>query len=307
MRNAAFMSRHGFFMDALINEHAGGRTHIERKKLRENLPRLLAQAGLDVRIHWATPREIPAMVERLARSGASQFIVGGGDGTLSTAAHRLVGTDTTLGVLPLGTLNHFAKDLGLPTTLDDAVAVLKLGHEAAVDVGEVNGRIFINNASLGAYVRATRHRNIYQNRLGMGKWPAMALAMLRVFLRLPVLTLHLEDEQNADVIRTTFVFLGNNAYLQEGLGGVERRSLMQGKLGLVTSRQLSRLGVFRIGLQILRGRFKDSRVLEQRLTEKVRIDFRKRRIRVALDGEIAKIATPLEFRIRPRALKIIAP
>ena len=294
-------------MDALINERAGGRSHVERKKLRENLPRLLVQAGLDVRIHWATPREIPAMVERLARSGAPQLIVGGGDGTLSAAAHSLVGSDITLGVLPLGTLNHFAKDLALPTTLDDAVAVLKLGHEVAVDVGEVNGRIFINNASLGAYVRATRHRNIYQSRLGMGKWPTMALAILRVFLRLPVLTLHLEDGENADVIRTTFVFLGNNAYLREGLSGVERRSLIQGKLGLVTSRQLGRLGVFKIGFQILLGSFKDSRILEQRLTEKVRIDSSKRRIRVALDGELAKIATPLEFRIRPRALKVLAP
>src|SRR5205085_3689399 len=103
---------------------------------------------------------------------------GGGDGTQSAIASRLAGTQLVHGVLPLGTLNHFAKDLGIPLQLDEAVRTLAEGRVLEVDVGEVNGRVFINNSSLGLYPEIVRERELQQMRLGKSKWRALASASL---------------------------------------------------------------------------------------------------------------------------------
>ncbi|HEX5313493.1 MAG TPA: diacylglycerol kinase family protein [Gammaproteobacteria bacterium] len=293
-------------MDAIVNEHAGGRNRKQAQRLRETLPRLFAQVGLDVQIHWSAPDELSARIERLLDTGVRRLIVGGGDGSLSTAADRLAGTGAVLGVLPLGTFNHFARDLQLPIQLDEAVAVLARGREIVVDVGEVNGRAFVNNASLGVYVRATGFRDAYRSRLGLSKWPAMALAMLRVFWSFPLMALNIDDARGAHAFRTPFVFVGNNAYLREGVAGINRESLSEGMLGIVSSRQIGRFGLVRMGWSIVRGRFDDARMLEQRLTDAARIEVGKRRVWVALDGELVRLSPPLEFRIRAGVLKVVA-
>src|SRR6185503_11351427 len=114
--------------------------------------------------------------------GSDVVVAGGGDGTVSTAAGALAGTGVPLGVLPLGTLNHFAKDLGIPLDLGDAARVIVAGWTQTVDVGEVNGRLFVNNASVGMYARLIAERAAMQ-RIGRGKWVAHGLATLRVFRR----------------------------------------------------------------------------------------------------------------------------
>src|SRR4029450_6264872 len=135
-------------------------------------PRIaLARRGAEVRkLAWSAVRELSQLV-----------IAGGGDGTVNTVAAALVGTEVVLGVLPLGTLNHFAKDLGLPLELGGAVQTIGAGHTVRIDVGEVNGQMFLNNSSLGLYPRIVRHRQKQTERLGRGKWPAFLWATL-VFL-----------------------------------------------------------------------------------------------------------------------------
>ena len=115
-----------------------------------------------------------------ARAVGELVVAGGGDGTLSAVAAALVGTDTALGVLPMGTLNHFAKDLGIPLKLEKAVQTLFTGKIARVDVGEVNGRIFLNNSSIGFYPRIVQARKREQRR-GRSKWVAFAQAAATVF------------------------------------------------------------------------------------------------------------------------------
>ena len=99
---------------------------------------------------------IAAQVDIALRAGVDVIVAGGGDGTVSAVAAALVDTEVALGVLPLGTLNHFAKDLGLPLDLGGAVRVIAAGQTQRIDVGEVNGRVFINNSSLGLYPEMVR-------------------------------------------------------------------------------------------------------------------------------------------------------
>src|SRR5690606_10208238 len=140
------------------------------------------------------------------------LIVGGGDGSVSTAAQCLAGTGIALGVLPLGTLNHFARDLGLPLDWREAVEALAQAECRAIDVAEVNGRVFVNNCSIGAYAEAVRKRDALRSMHGTGKWWAMALATLAVFRRLRRIRIRVTAGGVARPLRTPFVVVSNNQY-----------------------------------------------------------------------------------------------
>ena len=109
-------------------------------------------AGVDAKINLArTGSEVTTLAQQAAKGDADTVVAGGGDGTISSVAAALIGKDKRLGILPFGTMNHFAKDLFIPLELEGAIGTIVAGHETKVDVGEVNGEIFINNSSLGLY------------------------------------------------------------------------------------------------------------------------------------------------------------
>ena len=112
----------------------------------------------------AKDEDVSELVRAAVRRGATVVAAGGGDGTVNAVASVLVGTETTLGVLPLGTLNHFAKDIGIPLEMEEALAVLRDGKVQHVDVGTVSDRIFINNSGLGLYPDMVFNRERRQNR-----------------------------------------------------------------------------------------------------------------------------------------------
>ena len=153
------------------------------------------------------------------------------------------GTAVPLGVLPLGTLNHFAKDLGLPQDVDGAVRVIAAGQTRDVDVAEVNGRVFINNSSIGIYPYMVVDRDRRQSADGHGKWPAMALAFVRMLWRFPRRRLAVRTEGWETPHRTPCLFVGNNAYSVELLTLGQRAGSMAGELWLFVAKQRSPLAL----------------------------------------------------------------
>ena len=160
--------------------------------------------------------ELEAALDAAVAQRPDVVVAAGGDGTVSMVGAALVDRDIALGVLPLGTLNHFARDFGLPLEIEAAVAHVVQGRPVRVDVGEVNGRIFVNNSSLGLYPDIVRDRERQQRRLGWGKWPALAWATLAALRRFPFLSVRLSVDGREQHWRTPFVFVGNNEYLMEG-------------------------------------------------------------------------------------------
>src|SRR5205085_4914339 len=125
------------------------------------------------RVQIVTPdrdNDIRAITRRAIADGVETIVAAGGDGTINAVAAEVADSGRTLGVLPLGTLNHFAKDLGIPLDLERAVQVITRGRVAPVDVAEVNGRVFVNNSSLGIYPHIVSMRRHQQERLARGKW-----------------------------------------------------------------------------------------------------------------------------------------
>jgi diacylglycerol kinase family enzyme len=291
-------------LEVIINSHAGFQ---DKEAVHSHLQKLFSDSGIAAKILIAqTGRDVAALA-RAARSSESEVVVAaGGDGTINTVASAIVSTDKILGVLPLGTLNHFAQDLHIPLVLDDAVRVLLAGHRATIDVGDVNGHIFVNNSSLGLYPRIV-HERVRQQRLGHGKWPAFAWAALSVFRRYPFLDVQLMVQGSRIRSRTPFVFIGNNEYLMEGFKIGRRQRLDGGVLSLYITRRIGRLGLIRLALRALLGFLRNEKDFLAMTTAEATIATRRRHVHVALDGEVKMIETPLNYRVRSGALPVIVP
>ena len=272
------------------------------------LPGLFESAGLRIRlIDLCRDADSDAEIDAALAARPSMVVAGGGDGTLSAIAARLVGTGVPLGVLPLGTLNHFAKDLGIPLAVDAAVQVIAAGHTADVDVGEVNGRIFINNSGLGLYADIVRHRDRQQRTLGRGKWYALAWATWSMLRRYPFVHVRLVIDGCSREWRTPFVFVGNNQYAMEGLRIGVRSRLDEGLLCVYVAQQPGRLGLLRLALHALLGRLSQASDFDAMTATELLIETRRRHLHVAADGEVWPMTTPLRYRTRPGALRVIVP
>jgi len=288
----------------IINDTAGASSAVDI----EQFAYRLRAAGYAPSITKARDgSEILAAAKRARLDGVAVVVAGGGDGTINCIASILIDTDIALGVLPLGTLNHFAKDLGIPLDMAPAMRTIIDGNRIAVDVGEVNGEYFLNNSSIGIYPDIVKDREAEQHRLGKSKWEAFFWACLKAVRRYPFMDVQLKVDGQTLARHTPFVFVGNNAYTIEGfdLGG--RKTLDAGRLSLYVSQRTGRLGLLGFAVRALFGRLRQSGDFDAMLTEEVVIHTRRKRVRVSTDGEVSMMDVPLRYRIRPRVLQVIVP
>lgn len=265
----------------------------------------LLDAGLAVDLTLAASgEELVAAARRAVQARAPVVVAGGGDGTQSAVASVLAGTGIAQGVLPMGTLNHFAKDLGLPLDLREAAEVIVRGHTAEVDVAEVNGRTFINNSGLGLYPDIVLDRQAQQRRLGKGKWRALANAIVHSARRYPMLAVHVRTEDRQIVRHTPFVFIGNNVYTMEGFAIGEREALDRGRLALYIAQRPGRFRLVAMAISALFHRLEQARDFDVIEGQGFEIRSGMPSMRVATDGEVTRLEVPLVYRIRPRALRV---
>ena len=267
----------------------------------------LRAAGAEPRLFVTNGSPLDDLARKALREKPQRIVAAGGDGTISAVAAALAGSGVALAVLPLGTLNHFARDLGIPDDLDAALRIAVAGRVREVDVGEVNGRVFVNNSSIGLYAAMVRRRERQRRRFGRGKWHAMLWASYNALRAHPFLDLTLEVGGVEHRRRTPFVFIGNNAYRMEGLDIGARERLDRGELSLYLAHRTGRLGLVLIALRALAGRLYEGDDFEAGTTTRLRIDARHKRLLVATDGEVQAMELPLDYRIRPRALRVVVP
>jgi YegS/Rv2252/BmrU family lipid kinase len=290
--------------EVIINSGSGA---TDKEDVRRQLTEIFAAKGLDARILLGQSGAEIIELARGAVQGDSQVIVAaGGDGTVNAVASALVKTNKTLGILPLGTLNHFAKDLQIPLDLEGATHTIVAGQTTNVDIGEVNGRIFLNNSSLGLYPSIVREREKQQLR-GSGKWLAFVRAVLTVLRRYPFINVRLNVEGKEFATRTPFVFIGNNEYVMESFKVGGRRCLNAGELSLYIMHRTGRMGLLRLAVRALFGGLSQEQDLISLCTDEVRIEARHKHLRVAMDGEVIRMEPPLHYRVRPGRLRVLVP
>ena len=280
----------------------------DKEEARERLTAFFKSQNCDASIHCARDGgELILLTQRAVEEGAQIIVAGGGDGTINAVAQEVVATNHTLGVLPLGTFNHFAKDLHIPLDLEEAARVCLEGRTARVDVGEVNGRMFLNNSSLGLYPSIVREREKLQERLGHGKFRAFIWAALTVLRRYPFLTIRLSTDEREMLRRTPFLFIGNNEYEMENFNIGSRACLDRGLLSMYIAHSTGRLGLLRLGWRAFFGGLRDEEDFDALCTKEIWIETRRRRLRVATDGEVTIMQSPLHYRVRPGALRVRVP
>jgi YegS/Rv2252/BmrU family lipid kinase len=294
----------------LLNEAAGTIVCHDGRTLGETIAAAFSQRGITAKLEFLAGAKLKAGARRALRqcqkNKIDALVVGGGDGSIATVAGVLADSNLPVGILPLGTFNHFAKDLGIPLQLDQAVDVIAAGNVRSVDLGEVNRETFVNNSSIGIYPYLVVDRERLRTQHGMSKWTAMALATWRTLRHFPLRRLHIHTGGLAERFHSPCVFVGNNEYCLTGRIAGKREKLDAGELCVYVARQQSRLALFWLACRSLLGFMDQSHDLRALKAASVEITSRTSRLLVALDGEVTMLRTPLRYRARPNALRVFA-
>ncbi|MDM0045991.1 diacylglycerol kinase family protein [Variovorax dokdonensis] len=285
----------------------------EADNARRSIESACAQAGREHHIYQVDRhrRLQPCVQEAVERAKAVQGVVvaAGGDGTINAVAQATLGSGCAFGVLPQGTFNYFSRTHGIPTDTDEAMRVLLNEQPRAVQVGQVNDRVFLVNASLGLYAQLLEDREAYKAQFGRRRWVALWSALLTALRGHRPWYLHLSWHGVQRDIRTKTLFVANNALQLHQVGLPEADAPEQGQLAAIALKPLSTLSMLGLLVSGARGRLgeADSVVSFPFESMTVRPMRGHRRVKVATDGEIGWCAMPLEFRVSPEPLWLVRP
>lgn len=229
----------------------------------------------------------------------------GGDGTVRAVVEKWIDFDITLGIIPQGSYNHLAKDLGIPLGLSESVEVLANGQRRKIDFATVNDRLFLNNSSVGMYPKAVRYRDAYKDWM---KWLAKTVAIINIFKSMPFYAVTYQLEQQTYEVVTPLVLVSNNKYELELLRLSYRERLDEGCLYLYINQSKSRWDFLKLLFDVL---FRRKKKIKGRFvikaTKECTVNFKKKNIAVAMDGEVQRLANPLHYKIEARKLTVILP
>jgi diacylglycerol kinase family enzyme len=284
----------------VVVNRGGGTAASLGEKLAEQIERAFGEAGGAIDLQLVEGKDVATTVAAL---DAPVIAVGGGDGTQGAAAARLARTGQALAVLPLGTRNHLARQLGIPLDLPGAAKVAVEGRDEAIDLACCNERFFVNNASIGLYTRFVRERERRSGPKWLGSIPATWFVLRH--LRARPLCLVIDGERRT--LRTPLLFVGNNRYsLDRGRVG-ERESLTDGVLSVFAVERKRPLALVAFALRMLAGSADTQRDFAELSDARELVVEGDGPIKVAFDGEVETMELPLTFAILPGALTVKVP
>ncbi|CAN5482564.1 diacylglycerol kinase family protein [soil metagenome] len=246
-------------------------------------------------------------IKRVLDKGIEVLVIGGGDGTISTAAQLVANTDIALVVLAIGTKNNFARDAEIPFEPEEAIRLLDHLKIKKIDMGEVNDIKFINNASIGLYPDIVEEREEKTEKLGWSKWRAKITAVMVVLRRIRVMRMTVKSKDFRIKLFTPFLFVGNNEYENLFNSDFNRPSLNSGKIWLCMARSPRIWSLIIMAWHLGTRGIRDTENLDTRLLTEVSVNPRKRKVKVAIDGEIQNLYTPLRFKILKKSLRLVIP
>lgn len=292
-------------IEVILNAAAGSQRADEMSLI---LERILQGSGQSFHIAVAKGDEIHRIAQEKAASDCQMVVAGGGDGTVCRIAQLVLPTGKLLGVLPLGTFNYFARNLGIPLDLEEAARVLLDGTPTRAPVLDLNGRLVLNNASIGIHPEVLLRRRKLYERWGRSRLNAYLSVLLTAFQRAPRLRVRLATDGGEVVRETPLVMACSNAYQMEtfALAGLE--CLPTKKFALYVARMAGRATIFRLGLRVIVRQLRVGIDYEAICVSDVTIDaLQRRRLRAALDGELERLESPMRIRVAPQELLVMSP
>jgi diacylglycerol kinase family enzyme len=263
------------------------------------------EGGLDV-IRVAKNVDVAAVIREQMRLGLNLFVAAGGDGTINSVIQPLINSEATLGVVPVGTFNHFARDLGLPLHWRDALDVVFSGDTRQVDAARVNERFFVNNVSIGLYPELVARRE--ERGREYPRWRAWIYAAFVTLRKYPHVTLAVESDYLNEIVRTHVFVVSNNSYDLSRLGvETPRTTLEEGRLSVYWLPHMPRIALARFLAQYFAGRAKSTAGFRSFRTVRLRVQSPRKRLHVGIDGEVASMTPPLVITIMPKSLLVKVP
>ncbi len=294
-------------LTVILNRESGTLMKLGPDQVEQELRAILEALGCKAEIHNVKASEVQAALEAARDGAADAVIVGGGDGTVASAATIFAGHEKPLGILPFGTFNLAARDVGMPLDWQEAARLLVTSPVAKIDLLEVNGSLYLCLVVLGFYPTQVMGQAEYH-----GSWIVKSVRTLWHSLQsaatFPPLHLRLSDGVSVQTYRTRLALMANNDY--EDMFGIipTRRSLDAGYFTVYISRHQSRFGFLKSCVTWIMGRWKQDREISVMRATELQIDVkRKRRVSVMMDGELEKIDLPFTVKLRPKALRAIVP
>jgi YegS/Rv2252/BmrU family lipid kinase len=271
----------------------------------EALQQGAVDAGLEV-VRVARDLDGAALIRNRMNEGIRLFVAAGGDGTINTVIQPLVNTDAIFGVIPVGTYNHFAKDLGIPLAWRDALDVIISGAIKPIDTARVNERFFVNNVSMGLYPELVARRE--EKGRDYPRWKARLLAAFATLRAYPHIAVTLDSEHHHEVIRTHVLMISNNSYDLSRLG-IEspRLKLEEGRLSVYWLPHVPRLALTSFVAHYLAGRVRTAPGFRSFRTSHIRVNASKKRFHLGVDGEVETMDLPLVITIVPQSLSVRVP
>jgi diacylglycerol kinase family enzyme len=270
------------------------------------LEQAAADSGLEV--HRITPElDIAAVVRERLRLGRCLVVAAGGDGTVHYVVQPLVNNaEATLAVIPIGTYNHFARDLGIPLDWRAALDVALHGTTQVIDAAQVNDRFFVNNVSLGLYPELVARRE--ERGRDYPRWKARLLAAYATLHKYPHVTFTVESEHHQEVIRSHVFMVSNNSYDLSRIGiEAPRAALTEARLSVYWLPHLRRLALARFIGRYLAGRVHETPGFRSFRTSRLRVQSRHKHLHVGVDGEVFTMDLPLLITIVPQSLAVRTP
>lgn len=263
------------------------------------------ELGLEV-IHVTRDLDIPATIRRRISENKRLFVAAGGDGTVNCVVQAVAHSDAAFAVIPLGTFNHFARDIGIPLDWREALDIAVNGAQKQVDVARINARYFVNNISLGLYPEMVARRE--ERGRNYPRWKARLYAFYMTLRKYPHVSLTLESEHHQEVVRTHMLLISNNTYDLSGVGiEAPRTTLEEGRLSVYWLPHMPRLALMKFIAHYFAGRVHTAPGFRSFRTLQLKIRSPKKQLHVGVDGEVLTFTTPLVITIAPQSLLVKVP
>ncbi len=249
--------------------------------------------------------EVPVgeIVKAKLAEGERTFVAAGGDGTIHHLLQHLVGTDAALGVVPLGTFNHLAHDLRLPTDWQTCLEIAVSGKVIRIDTARAGTRYFVNNMMFGIYPEILEYRE--RHRKALGKWHAFARATRLAMRQFPHVTVHLESAHHMEVVKTPLLVIAVNSYELSEVGLLAPKSTLDdGRMSLYWLPEATRAEFVQAAARYFRGKMEGIEGFRRMSTSRVRLSTSHRKLRFGIDGELLELETPLDVTVVPGSLSV---
>lgn len=298
------------FLSFSLKQYSGSfqKLGADPAKLVHDALRNVSQQGSSVDVRIVPGDELRETARQAAEDGYDVIAASGGDGTINGIVNAIQGTGTTLGVIPSGTFNHFAKDTGIPLDFPSAIRNLVEGEPQQIDLAEVNGHFFVNNSSVGQYPLSVITREEHRKRFNINKKAAMIFAVLRTSFLFPRYELTAQIQGwDAKTLKTPLIFIGNNRYDLSPFRVGTRSRLTEGMLCGYASLSCHLLDSLYLVLLMLFQSSKLSKKFAEVYFTQLTLSSNQESLDVAMDGEVKQLVPPLIYRIHPKALSLILP